>query len=195
MPGPRHARALGPMLGTRRSAGLLAVGAGRARARQGRRADAARELDRPGRRGNCADRAGTARSDQRPCPNCRARRSAQPEQARFRLFESMVSFLRKAAETAAAADRAGRSACRGSDVPADAGRISRQIRGIRVIADRDLSRSRNEASTERAALIAQAEREGVALPAARPRRRRHRQVHRTSAWGVSAKAPGLGCTT
>lgn len=89
---------------------------------------------------------------------------AQPEQARFRLFDSVVSFLRKAAEAQPmlivlddlhAAD------------PTSLLMLiawSRHIRGMRAVVIGTYREVEIRHQPERAALIAEAEREGVAFP-------------------------------
>lgn len=89
---------------------------------------------------------------------------AQPEQARFRLFDSMVSFLRKAADSQPllivlddlhAADPTSLLMLVAS---------SKHIRSIRVILIGTYREVEMKQSTERAALVAEAERDGVVLP-------------------------------
>jgi len=89
---------------------------------------------------------------------------AQPEKARFRLFDSIVSFLHKAAEAQPllivlddlhAADPTSLLMLVA---------FSRQVRGMRATAIGTYRALEVQRLPERAALIAQAEREGVAFP-------------------------------
>ena len=167
-PGAGRARRLGPVLGARRRAALLALGAGFAGARPERRARGAWALggtwrgrdrpDRPRAEATHGRRAGIAEFDARP-----AGTGAVPA---FRIRDR---FSRRGGGNPAVADRAGRPAYRRSGVAADAGRVFATGAGHARHGDRDLPRSGNEAGA-RTCRADRPGREGRRrVPAARPR--------------------------
>jgi hypothetical protein len=160
--GSRRARHLGPMLGAWRRSAILAVGTDSTRTVEERRAGPALGLDGHRRSGNCADCARAAQPNRQ-----RGRRVGdslgQPDKVRFRLFDSFIGFFAAAAETQPLLIVL-------DDLhPADPTSLlmriafSRQVRSMRAAAIGTYRTLEVKQLPEDAALIAQAEREGVAF--------------------------------